>query len=104
MIGAVVGLAAQVSFEGVGERFEPCGERPRHGVDLGEEFLVAPFGFLLPVDFAAFDLADVVPQFGDELFLLPVVETAESSRHDLRVAALLPHPCADARRLSALSL
>ncbi len=89
MISRVFG-SAHVPVDGVGERAQPRGERPDDLPGLGEAFLMSPFGFLLPVDFAALDLADVVPQFGDELFLLPVVETTESIRHDLRVAAPLP--------------
>ncbi len=87
----MIGLAAHAAVDGVSCGTESGGYGAEDHVGFGQEFLVSPFRLLLPVDFAAFDLADVVPQFGCELFFLPVVETAESSRHDLRVAApLLP--------------
>ncbi len=82
-----MGSAAQAAFEGVSERFEPGGERPGHGVDLGEEFFVAPFGFFLAVDFAVVGLDDVVPDGVEEFAFSAFVEPAESIAHDLRVAA-----------------
>ncbi len=89
----MIGSAAHAAVDGVSGGAEACREGAEDNVGFAEEFFVAPFGFLLAVDFAAFDLADVVPDFGDEVGFLARIESAESIRHDLRVAAIGSLPC-----------
>ncbi len=90
MVTPVVISAAHLPVDGVGEGAQPCGERPDHGVDLGEGFLVPPFGCLFAVDFPVVAFGHVVPDGVEELSFFALVVATESISHDLRVAALLP--------------
>ncbi len=93
MVISVAGSAAHAAVDGVGGGAQAGGHGAEEDVGFGEDLFVAPFGFFLPVDFAVVDLADVVPDFGDEVGFLARVEAAESIRHDLRVAAFGLLPC-----------
>jgi hypothetical protein len=88
----VIGSAAHLPIDGVGERAQPGRERADDRVDLAEEFLVSPFGFFFPVDFAVVTFDDVVPDGVKELPFFAGVVAAESISHNLRVAALPPPP------------